>query len=95
MAHMDGEVMKRFGANLERLRHGSGMSVAELVERSQTEEAEVRGILGGTKEPRYGTIALLAGALGVEPGELFRGIAWVPPREGVRGHFVVEQTGGG
>jgi transcriptional regulator with XRE-family HTH domain len=81
MADTDREARERFAANLERLRRRDGLSVERLAARAQLE-----GILRTENDADYTTIALLAGALGVEPGELFRGIRWIPPgdREGGR-----------
>jgi len=65
-----------------------------LARRSQIDEREVREILSGNREARYGTIALIAGALGVEPGELFRGITWIPPSAGRPGRYEIDRSGG-
>lgn len=57
------------------------MSVEQLADRSDIETRELGDILSADREAPYGTIAALAGALGVEPGELFEGIRWIPPGE--------------
>jgi transcriptional regulator with XRE-family HTH domain len=74
MADTDRDARERFAANIERLRRRDGLSVEELAARSDLDEAELREILGAEREAAYGTIAALAGALGVEAGELFEGI---------------------
>jgi transcriptional regulator with XRE-family HTH domain len=90
MVDPEREVRERFAANIEGLRRRRGMSVRELAERSVTDEREVREILRGDKDVLYGTIALLAGALGVNPGELFRGITWIPPSEDDPGKYAID-----
>jgi transcriptional regulator with XRE-family HTH domain len=86
------EARERFAANVERLRRGKGMSTEELAERSTVDPRELGEVLRGDREAGYATIALLAGALEVEPGELFRGITWIPPAEGGEGRFEVEES---
>jgi transcriptional regulator with XRE-family HTH domain len=89
MADTEREARERFAANIERLRRRDGLSVQALAERSRIDGRELEGILRGEGEAGYATIALLAGALGVEPGELFRGIRWIPSGEGDGGRFEV------
>jgi transcriptional regulator with XRE-family HTH domain len=95
MAETHEEARERFAANVERLRRGRGISAAELAERSTVDATELGEILRGGREPGYATIALLAGALAVDPGELFHGIAWIPPEEGGEGRFEVEESDDG
>jgi transcriptional regulator with XRE-family HTH domain len=90
MADTDREARERFAANIARSRRRDGLSVAALAELSGVEERDLREILSGDREAGYGTIALLAEALGVGPGELFEGIAWIPPGEDGLGRFEVE-----
>jgi transcriptional regulator with XRE-family HTH domain len=90
MADTDREARERFAANIERLRRRDGLSVEELAELAALGARELGEILRAEREARYGTIAQLAGALGVEPEDLFRGIRWVPPGEDGRGGFEVE-----
>jgi transcriptional regulator with XRE-family HTH domain len=82
MADTDREARERFAANIERLRRREGLSVEELAERSAVDAGELGEILRSDREVGYGTIAALAGALGVRAGELFEGITWTPPGEG-------------
>jgi transcriptional regulator with XRE-family HTH domain len=95
MADTDREARERFAANIQRLRLRDGLSVELLAERAELDGRELREILRGEGEARYGTIALLAGALGVEPEELFQGIRWIPPEGDDRGRFEIEESGGG
>jgi transcriptional regulator with XRE-family HTH domain len=92
MAETHEEARERFAANVERLRRGKGITAAELAERSLIDPGELKEILRGEREAGYATIALLAGALEVDPGELFRGIAWIPPEEGGEGRFEIEEA---
>jgi len=81
MADTDREARERFAANLKRLRRRDGMSVEGLAQRSDVDAQELEEILRADREASYGTIAALAGALGVAAGELFEGIRWTPPGE--------------
>jgi transcriptional regulator with XRE-family HTH domain len=74
MADTEREARERFAANVERLRRRDGWSVEELAERSDVDPRELEEILSADREAAYGTIAALAGALGVEARELFEGI---------------------
>ncbi len=82
MADTDRDARERFAANIERLRRREGLSVEELARRSEVDAGELGEILRADREAGYGTIAALAGALGVQAGELFEGISWTPPGEG-------------
>jgi transcriptional regulator with XRE-family HTH domain len=84
------QAKERFGANVEGLRRRRGMSVEALAERSELERDELTGILSGEIEARTATVYLLAGALGVDPGDLFDGISWLPPADGGSGYAVEE-----
>ncbi len=81
MADTDREARERFAANIERLRRRDGLSVEELAERSDVDARELKEVLRADRDAAYGTIAALAGALGVAVGELFEGIRWTPPGE--------------
>lgn len=72
----------RFAANVERLRRRRGYSLDQLAKRSQMEKAEIEAALRGEAEAHVDTIYRLAGALGVSPGELYEGVAWLPDGEG-------------
>jgi transcriptional regulator with XRE-family HTH domain len=75
-------VKDHFATNVERLRRDKGITSEELAGRSSIEPRELREILRGNQEAGYGTIARLAAALGVNPGDLFDGIAWISPDVG-------------
>lgn len=95
MADTDREARERFAANIERLRRRDGLSVEDVAARSQIDPDVLRRILCADKEADYRTIVLLAGALGVEPGELFEGIAWIPPGQDDGGRFKVDEPDAG
>jgi len=94
MADTDREARGRFAANIERLRRREGLSVETLAELSRIDGSKLSEILLGDREANYTTIALLAEALGVEPGELFEGIAWIPPGEDGVGRFEIDEPDG-
>jgi transcriptional regulator with XRE-family HTH domain len=71
-------VAAQFGANLSRLREQSGVTQEELAFRASLHRTEIGLLERGGRIPRIDTLAKLAGALGVEPGELFEGIRWEP-----------------
>jgi len=71
-------VASQFGANLSRLREQSGVTQEELAFRASLHRTEIGLLERGGRIPRIDTLAKLAGALGVEPAELFQGIAWEP-----------------
>ncbi len=71
-----------FAANVERLRRRDGITIAELVERSELDRETIEGLLRGETEPHLDTIYLIAGALGVDPANLFEGVAWIPDGRG-------------
>jgi XRE family transcriptional regulator, regulator of sulfur utilization len=71
-------VAKQFGANLARLRKRADMSQEEVSFRASVHRTEVSQLERGLRVARVDTVARLAGALEVDPGELFKGIAWEP-----------------
>jgi transcriptional regulator with XRE-family HTH domain len=82
------QARQRFAANLESLRESRGLSLDTLAERSELGREELARILSGETEANAEMIYLLAGALGAEPGDLFTGIAWVPPADGGSGYVI-------
>lgn len=67
-----------FGANLSRLRERAGITQEELAFRASLHRTEIGLLERGGRIPKIDTLAKLAGALEVEPGELFNGIRWEP-----------------
>jgi transcriptional regulator with XRE-family HTH domain len=64
--------------NLRRLKHERGRSLSEIARRAEIHRTHVSLILRGKRMIQIDTVVKLAGAVDVEPGELLRGIAWVP-----------------
>jgi len=95
MANTDRDARERFAANVEGLRRQAGLSLDALATRSRVDAEELRRILDADQEAGAGAIDMIAGALGVDPGELFRGIVWVPPADGRPGRYAVEGPEGG
>jgi len=71
-------VAQCFGANLRRCRKAADLSQEETSRRASVHRTEISQLERGLRIPRIDTVAKLAGALEVEPGELFEGIAWEP-----------------
>ncbi len=71
-------VAKQFGANLVRARKAAGLTQQETSYRASVHRTEISQLERGLRIPRIDTVAKLAGALDIEPGELFEGIAWEP-----------------
>ena len=84
----EAQARERFAANVESLRQSRGLSLDALAQRAEIGDRDFTRILGCEVEAGAETVYLLAGALGVEPGELFIGISWVPPADGGDG-FVI------
>jgi transcriptional regulator with XRE-family HTH domain len=70
---------ERFGANLSRFRAAAGLTQEELGHLSSIHRTEIGMLERGQRQPRLETIVKVAGALGVDPGELIEGIRWTPP----------------
>jgi transcriptional regulator with XRE-family HTH domain len=71
-------VAEQFAANIRRYRKLADLSQDELAIRASLHLTAVGMIERGMRLPRVDTVAKLAGALEVEPGELFEGILWKP-----------------
>ena len=93
MADTDRDARERFAANIERLRRRDGSSVEQLAARTAIDGDELEAILAAEREADYGTIVALAGAFGVDPGDLFEGIDWIPGDQGRPGRFEIDGPG--
>src|ERR1700735_79536 len=80
------------GLTVRRLREAGGIAPDSLATRASLDVDELGEIERGERKFLTVCVFLLAGALGVEPAALFKGVRWVPPAEGGTG-FVI--TGGG
>lgn len=83
-------VAERFGDNLKRQRKLADMSQDETAVRAGVHRTEISQIERGLRQPRVDTVAKLAAALEIEPGDLFEGIVW-KPGEVRHGRFKPEQ----
>jgi transcriptional regulator with XRE-family HTH domain len=79
-------VAERFGDNLARQRKLADMSQDETALRAGVNRTEISQIERGLRLPRVDTVAKIAAALEIEPGELFEGITWQPGNVQI-GHF--------
>ncbi len=86
-------VAKQFGENLVRCRRAARLSQEEVGARANVHRTEVSQLERGLRLARADTVAKLAGALEIHPGELFEGIAW-RPGEVRRGRFKLDGAGG-
>lgn len=71
-------VAEQFGKNLVRCRRAADLSQEETAVRASLHRTEISQIERGLRIPRVDTVAKLAGALEVQPGEFFDGIKWEP-----------------
>ncbi len=68
----------RFAENLIRCRREAGLSQEELAMRASLNRTQISLLENSQRTPRIDTVVKVAGALGVEPGELLRGMRWEP-----------------
>jgi transcriptional regulator with XRE-family HTH domain len=69
-------VADQFGANLRYCRRRAGLSQEETAVLASLHRTAVGQLERGERVARADTIAKLAGALQIDPGDLFDGIAW-------------------
>lgn len=72
-----------FGRNLARQRRAAGISQELLAELASLHRTAVGQIERGERVARADSLFKLAAVLKVDPGVLFEGIAWKPPRIGI------------
>ncbi len=71
-------VAEQFGSNVRRERKLADLSQDEVAFRASLHRTEVSQIERGRRLARVDTVAKLAAALEVDPGQLFGGIQWTP-----------------
>lgn len=71
-------VAEQFGANLRYCRRRAGLSQEETAVRASLHRTAIGMLERGERLARADTVAKLAGALEVDPVELFEGIVWQP-----------------
>jgi transcriptional regulator with XRE-family HTH domain len=86
---------RSLGANLRNWRKTRGLSQEALAELAEVHRTEIGLLERGKRDPGFGIITRLAGALEIPPGELFAGLAFDPARGFGRGRFVYEEGRGG
>lgn len=88
-----GEAEEAFAANLKRLRTKSGLSQERLSHRASLARTHVGLIENCEMLPELDTVWRLAGALGVNPGELMTGLHWRPDNSAEGGHGTKQPPG--
>jgi transcriptional regulator with XRE-family HTH domain len=77
----------QFAENLFVARRRAGISQEQLGFGANLHRTEIGQLERGTRLPRIDTLVKLAGSLKLPPGDLLKGIAWIPS-PGPRGRFV-------
>jgi len=80
------DIREQVASNLRYARKRAGLSQEEVGVRASIHRTEISMLERAIRLPRTDTLVKLAGALGVEPGELLDGIVW-QPGETRRGQF--------
>jgi transcriptional regulator with XRE-family HTH domain len=81
------DLERSFGRNLRGIRKERGYSQEALAFRAEVHRTEVSLLERGKRDPGVNMTLRLAGALGVDPGELLAGAAFVPSEGGRDAHF--------
>jgi transcriptional regulator with XRE-family HTH domain len=85
------DLERSYGRNLRRIRKERGYSQEALAFRAEVHRTEVSLLERGKRDPGVNMTLRLAGALGVDPGELLAGAAFVPSEGGHDAHFAYER----
>jgi transcriptional regulator with XRE-family HTH domain len=80
---------RSFAPNLKYWRKKRGLSQQKLSELAEVHRTEVGLLERGKREPKFGIINKLAGALAIDQSELFKGTAFTASETG-EGHFTYE-----
>ena len=86
-------VAERFSENLLIYRRRAKLSQEAVGFRAELHRTEIGQLERGERLPRIDTLVKLAGALGVTPGDLLKGIDWKSGAERP-GRFRIEVEGG-
>jgi transcriptional regulator with XRE-family HTH domain len=78
---------RTFGPNLRRCRKAAGLSQEELADRADVHRTQISLMERGLRNAGFDTLARLAGALEINPGQLFVGGDWVPGEGADSGRF--------
>lgn len=79
-----------FGERMRMARLARGISQEELAERCDLHRTEISLLERGEREPRFTTVAKVAGSLGISAGDLLPGMAY--DRERGAGGFYVDRV---
>jgi transcriptional regulator with XRE-family HTH domain len=82
MAEKSKDPESALGQRIDQLRRASGLSVEELANRADLDRSQLESLLHGVQDVGIFVLIRLAGALGVEPGEILDTVTWVPRRDG-------------
>jgi transcriptional regulator with XRE-family HTH domain len=74
---------RSFGPSLRRWRDKRGYSQEKLAQLADIHRTEIGLLERGEREPKFGIITKLAGALGITPNAFFEGLAFVPDESGL------------
>lgn len=80
---------RSFGPNLRHWRTKRGYSQERLAQLADLHRTEIGLLERGEREPKLGIITKLAGALAISPGELFKGLEFLPSESG-QGNFTYD-----
>lgn len=72
------DVTDALGANLKRVRAASGLSQDAVSQAAELHRTAVSEIEAGNSDARFSTLLKLAGVLGVDPSEFFKGARYKP-----------------
>jgi transcriptional regulator with XRE-family HTH domain len=87
------DASRNFARRLAQMQQDRALSTSTLAERAGIERADLDRILHGEGPIPTDAVFLLAGALGVEPGRLLEGIAWIPDGEGGGSYKTIDPGG--
>jgi transcriptional regulator with XRE-family HTH domain len=76
------EAAKELGGRIRRLRLAQGMTQQDVADLVGVGREQVTAWESGAKNPSLGSLLLLGTALGVDPGELVRGLHRIPAEAG-------------
>jgi transcriptional regulator with XRE-family HTH domain len=84
------ELERSYGRNLRRIRKQNGYSQEALAFRAEVHRTEISLLERGKRDPGVNMTLRLAGALGVDPGELLAGAAFAPSEDGREARFTYD-----
>ena len=85
------ELERSFGRNLRQIRRERGYSQEALAFRAEVHRTEISLLERGKRDPGVNMTLRLAGALGVDPGDLLEGAAFVPREDDREAHFIYDR----